>query len=140
MIDTESSPPESRLMRLTEGGTPVLVGQRCRRCGRVAFPPDPYGCEACGAGPGELDPQDLAASGTVHAVAVVHRHHREFPPTPFTVASILLDDGPQLKAVLVEDSADAAVGERVGGVAEPEGSPLPLRFGRSTSARNEGGA
>jgi uncharacterized OB-fold protein len=99
----------------------------------VAFPPDPYGCEQCGAGVSELDEVELAAEGTIHAVATVHRHHRPEPPTPFTVATIVLDDEVTLKGVLV-DPAGAVVGARVRGVTVPAGeddggTPLvDLRF------------
>lgn len=109
----EVRPRHPRLMKL--GEPPIIVGHRCRRCDRVAFPPDPYGCERCGATAEDLDPVELAAVGTVHAVATVHRHHRPRPETPFTVATIVLDDGVTLKAVLTGDRP-AAVGDRVEGM------------------------
>ncbi len=124
------SQPTPELMGTASDGAPFLVGQRCRKCSRVAFPPDPYGCEACGALIDQLDATELRAAGVVQAVATVHRHHREVPPTPFTVAAIVLDDGPLLKAVLADESAAAQVGDRVRGVTEPADSPLPLRFTR----------
>ncbi len=101
------------------GDPPTIVGQECGRCGRRAFPPDPYACEACGAGVEDLTTTDLAANGTIHAVATVHRHHHPRPETPFTVATIVLDDGITLKAVLEGDIASAEVGARVRGVTVP---------------------
>ncbi len=98
----------------------MIVGHRCRSCGRVAFPPDPYACEQCGADGSELDEVELAASGEIRAVATVHRHHRPEPPTPFTVATIVLDDGVSLKGVLT-DGPGAEVGARVRGVTVPAG-------------------
>ncbi len=130
MSDTDDHSPTS-LLRLDDHGRPVLIGHRCSDCGRVAFPPDPHACEACGAIAERLEPYDLGAVGTVQATAVVHRHHRDVPPTPFVVSSILLDDGPLLKAVMTTDSFDIAVGERVRGITEPPDSPLPLRFARA---------
>ncbi len=124
------SQPTPDLMGTASDGTPFLIGQQCRHCARVAFPPDPYGCEACGALIDQLEPIELRAAGVVQAVATVHRHHRDVPPTPFTVAAIVLDDGPLLKAVLTDRSSEADVGDRVCGVAEPPDSPLPLRFAR----------
>lgn len=124
------SHPPPELLGTASDGTPFLIGHRCQHCSRVAFPPDPYGCESCGALLDQLEPTELRASGVVQAVATVHRHHREVPPTPFTVAAIVLDDGPLLKAVLADESADAQVGDCVRGVAEPADSPLPLRFAR----------
>jgi hypothetical protein len=69
-----------------------------------------------------LQRRELDAVGTIRAVAVVHRHHRPFPATPFTVAWVVLDDGIALKAVLVGDpeqerSDPPAVGAAVRGVA-----------------------
>ena len=106
------------------GDPPTIVGHRCQRCGRTAFPPDPYGCEACGAAAEQLSPAELAASGAIHAVATVHRHHHPRPETPFTVATIVLDGGVTLKGVLASgagrrDPAGAAVGDRVVGVLVP---------------------
>lgn len=105
------------LMRL--GDPPTIIGHRCRSCGRRAFPPDPYGCEQCGAARDELDEIELAPTGTIHAVATVHRHHRPKPETPFSVATIVLDDGIALKAVLTGDLAPARVGARVRAVTVP---------------------
>lgn len=116
------------------GDPPVILGQECGRCGRRAFPPDPYGCEQCGAEAGELATVELEAAGTIHAVATVHRHHNPAPETPFTVATIVLDDGITLKAVLHGDEAGAEVGARVHGVTvasetDDEGTALvDLRF------------
>jgi uncharacterized protein len=104
-------------MRL--GEPPVIIGHRCRRCQRVAFPPDPYGCERCGVGADELEPVDLRAAGTIHARATVHRHHRPRPETPFTVVTIVLDDGVTLKGILEGDPTGVEVGQKVEGVTVP---------------------
>lgn len=112
---------------VTLGDPPTIVGQRCEDCGRRAFPPDPYGCEQCGAATERLTPIELAATGVIHAVATVHRHHHPRPQTPFTVATIVLDDGITLKGVLADDpdadretgSEVAAVGTRVRGTLVP---------------------
>lgn len=101
------------------GDPPTILGQRCLRCERRAFPPDPYGCEQCGAGVEQLAPIELTASGTIHAVVTVHRHHHPRPETPFTVATIVLDDGITLKGILDGDLSAANVGARVRGVTVP---------------------
>jgi len=111
-----------QLIRLAPAGSdssPTIVGQVCGACGRRSFPPDPYGCEACGAPVDRLTTTELAATGVIHAVATVHRHHHPRPETPFTVATIVLDDGVTLKGVLTGDTSAAAVGARVRGVAVP---------------------
>ncbi len=105
------------LVRL--GDPPTIVGQRCRACDRTAFPPDPFGCERCGAEVDQLDEVELGATGSIHAVATVRRHHRPRPETPFTVATIVLDSGVSLKAVLDGDGSGAEVGDRVRGITVP---------------------
>jgi uncharacterized OB-fold protein len=100
----------------TVGDPPTILGQECGACGRRFFPPDPYGCERCGAGIDALSEIELGASGSIHAVATVHRHHHPRPETPFTVATIVLDDGITLKGVLEGDPSGATVGTRVNGV------------------------
>ena len=112
----------------------VIVGHRCTRCERAAFPPDPYGCEQCGAEADQLEPVELSARGRIHSLATVHRHHDDAMETPFTVATIVLDDGPSVKAVLIGDLTEAAVGTDVVGVTEATGHDddgielLDLRF------------
>jgi uncharacterized OB-fold protein len=98
------------------GGRSMLNGTRCPACGRVATPPEPYGCEQCGALVDTLEVVELAAVGTVHGTATVHRHHRPDPPTPFTVVEVVLDAGPALKGVLAAGSDPVAIGDRVEGV------------------------
>ena len=101
-----------RLLKLTD--PPIMLGPRCTRCHRVAFPPDPYGCEKCGSQRDDLEVLDLEARGTVRAVATVHRHHHASPPTPFTVAVIELVGGPVIKAIVA--GGEVRVGVAVEGV------------------------
>ena len=107
-----SQPRHPQLLKMTD--PPVMVGHRCAICLRIAFPPDPYGCEKCGALATELDEFELEAKGSVRAVAKVHRHHHPSPSTPFTVGVVELVAGPVLKAI-VEGEA-VAVGDSVIGV------------------------
>lgn len=97
-----------------EGDRVSIHASRCGQCDLVAFPPERYGCERCGAPPSEHHAVSLGTDGEVLARATVHRHHRPDPPTPFTVIEILLDDGPALKALYVGE-VDAAIGARVTG-------------------------
>lgn len=116
------------------------MGHQCRRCDRRAFPPDPYGCERCGADASQLDSVGLPPTGVVHAVAQVHRHHHDYPAIPFTVATIVLDDGITLKGILDDNDEDNAggtgIGDRVTAIAVPwrhddDGNEiLDLRFRR----------
>lgn len=97
---------------------PLLIGHRCNKCQRAAFPPDPFGCERCGAMPSDLAPLELSPTGVIHAVATVHRHHHPRPETPFTVATITLDEGATVKGVMTGDPETAQIGSRVHGVLE----------------------
>lgn len=121
----------------------VIIGHRCTDCGRAAFPPDPFGCEQCGATTDRLEETELSARGQIHALATVHRHHHDRPETPFTVATIVLDDGPTLKAVLTGDLEGAGVGSEVVGVTTPWDSEgdvetVDLRFSLSSRvSKNE---
>lgn len=101
-----------RLLRLTD--PPSILGHQCIGCRRVAFPPDPYGCEGCGSLSGDLEEFVLEARGTVRAVATVHRHHQPSPATPFTVAVIELTGGPVIKAIVA--GTGVSVGTEVEGV------------------------
>ena len=94
----------------------ALAATRCPACGRLATPPEPYGCEGCGAPAATLEPIELAATGSVRATATVHRHHKPDPATPFTVVEVALDGGgPALKGVLAPGLDPPAIVERVGG-------------------------
>jgi uncharacterized protein len=80
---------------------PVLHGQRCGDCGALSFPPNPYGCERCGASHDRLAPQELAGAGELLAFATVHLHPGDDIDAPFTVGVIELDDGPCVRATLI---------------------------------------
>jgi hypothetical protein len=103
-----------------EGDSPPLFGQRCARCGYVAFPPNPYGCEACGAEPAELEPRPLAGAGRLAAFATVHLHPGREIEAPFTIGVIVLDDGPALRATLTcRTDEGLEIGDRVRSVLVP---------------------
>lgn len=105
-----------------EGAHPPLRGQRCSECERLAFPPNPYGCEVCGALPGRLEPRDLAGAGTLHAFATVHLHQGKGIEAPFVVGTIVLDDGPAIRAILTpRTDAGLSIGDRVRSVLVPAG-------------------
>jgi uncharacterized OB-fold protein len=91
----------------------MLPASRCLRCGLIASPPEPYGCESCGTPAAELERIDVEVAGTVRSHATVHRHHKPEPATPFTVVQVTLDAGPALKGVLSGDRV--AIGDRVRG-------------------------
>jgi hypothetical protein len=86
----------------------TLHGVRCVECGAVLFPPNPHGCERCGAI--TLEPAEVAAAGTLRSFAVVHLHPRR--ATPYTIGEIELDAGPTVRALL-SPAAEPRIGSRV---------------------------
>lgn len=96
------------------GEPPALLATRCTACGRTLFPPREYGCEACGAGPDQLERVELAGRGEIEAVAVVHRGFSPDPPTPYAVAQIRLEEGFVIEALLADcDAAELRPGQPV---------------------------
>lgn len=89
---------------------PALIGSSCTQCCTNFFPPLAIGCERCGHT--ELVPVTLAAAGKVHATATVHLHAGKDIKAPFTVAEIVLDDGPLIRALLTEVTFDDVIGAR----------------------------
>ena len=129
------------------GEQPPLLGQHCTACGRVAFPPNPYGCEACGAEPDSLEPRELAGRGSLAAFATVHLHVGKGIEAPFTVGVVVLDDGPALRATLTCRSDEGlSIGDRVESVLVSQGTDdednetVELRFEPLPSTRSEGDA
>lgn len=83
-----------------------LRGQRCGNCGHIAFPPNPYGCEVCGmSGDGIADVR-LAGRGRLLAFATTNHANQRDIPVPYTVASIELEDGPVIRALMTGPTDD----------------------------------
>lgn len=94
-------------------GVAKLKGRRCD-CGYTFFPPQDYGCEACGAGPEKLSPVDLSGRGVLESFVTVHKHRFGTPKPPFCVGTIRLDDGPSIVALLAcADEEGLAIGQTV---------------------------
>ena len=121
--------------RLGADGQPRLKGVRCA-CGHVGFPYQVFGCERCGSL--DLQPVDLTARGVIAACAVVPMILSAGPPPPFAVASVLLEEGPMVRVLLVGlglGPGDTVEGVMVSSAAGNEGDEtLDLRFGRPSSA------
>jgi uncharacterized protein len=119
---------KASLIGLDENGEPCLRAVRCAACGSLAFPPQHYGCERCGAT--ELADVSLESRGTVIASSMVHVHAQPAPATPFAMAEVRLDDGPVVRARLSTCGFDPH-GRRVHGVlreTEPESGILEFQF------------
>jgi uncharacterized OB-fold protein len=112
-------------------GQPALLGGRCQACGFVFFPMQTYGCEACGST--DLTPAALAGRGKLTSFARVHVHASPGRQAPFTVGSIVTDDGAVVRALIDAVSEDAlSYGAAMVAVLAPETRPgrgeFDLRF------------
>jgi uncharacterized OB-fold protein len=93
-----------------------LSGRTCRRCELLTIPGEPYACERCGAPHEEHVDTECDSAGRIRAIAVVHRHARKEPATPFTIVEVELDAGPVIRAQLTGSQlASASIGNRVAG-------------------------
>lgn len=111
MPDSFSAPP---LFSAAPDAIPKLNGGRCRACGYVFFPPQSYGCEICGALGDQLEPSALTGEGVLRSFATVHLHQGKGIEAPFTVGVVLLDDGPAIRALLMERTdAGLKIGDRM---------------------------
>ncbi len=121
---------------------PALNGGRCQACGYVFFPPQHYGCEACGAPPEKLEPMSLRGTGALHSFATVHLHQGKSIEVPFTIGVIVLDDGPTTRSLLTARTDEGLkIGDRVESILVPSGSDehgvevVELRFTKVGGAR-----
>lgn len=114
---TSRASAEPTLYDADTPGTPTLHGRRCSACGHIFFPPQDYGCEACGATPEHLAVEDLAGIGTLIASAAVLRH----PLAPFAVGTVILDAGPPVRAVIETPGTRLLPGTRVHASLVPSG-------------------
>ncbi|MCZ7536975.1 MAG: zinc ribbon domain-containing protein [Acidimicrobiia bacterium] len=106
---TRRVPVEPTLYDADGSAAPVLHGRRCASCGHAFFPPQGYGCEACGALPELLAPEEMPGAGTLVASVDVRSH----PLAPFTVGIIALDAGPAIRAVIETQGATLTPGTRM---------------------------
>ena len=86
----------------------AIVVQRCASCATLQHPPEEV-CAACGAM--AFDHVELAPTGTVHSLTVVHyaANAALADAVPYTVVLVSLDDAPQLRVVGNLDG-DVAIG------------------------------
>ncbi len=64
----------------------LLRGTLCKACGSLQFPPQPYGCEACGADASLLEDHVFSSRGTLRTYTTVHLDQKL--ETPFQVAEV----------------------------------------------------
>ena len=64
----------------------LLRGVRCDECGSVLFPPQHYGCEACGADETHLAEALVPSEGKLRSFTTVYVHQKL--ETPYQVAEV----------------------------------------------------
>jgi len=99
---------EPTLYSVDEDGIPTLAGVR-DTSGFVSYPQQDAGSLLNGDHDAQLTPVPLSGRGRIHATATVRLHPSPDIETPFTVASIVLDEGPLVRGVL-----DVAESGRIG--------------------------
>lgn len=113
-------------------GAPMIFAGRCTHCGKVSFPRQAYGCEACGAHGGALVDVELEATGELISFAEVHRYRGTDMDTPFVMAEVRLDCGLLLRGTLaLRRASELKVGARLRGTlaaGDRQGSPFEMRF------------
>src|SRR3546814_232239 len=106
------------------GGSLTLRGQKCAICNRIAFPPNPYGCEKCGAPVSDLSDHLLRGRGRLNAFATTWYGSSKTVAVPYTVGVIALEDGPVIRALLTHPTDEALkVGAAVCAVLAPGSAP-----------------
>ena len=77
---------------------PALVGQRCRACGKVAFPRKRV-CPACFGE--DLDDRPLSTTGTLHTYTCSYLGSPHLPP-PYLLGFVDVPEGIRLLSLLVD--------------------------------------
>jgi uncharacterized OB-fold protein len=122
-ISTISTVAEPLLYGADDTGAPYLAGMRCRSCGYVDYPAQPFGCQRCGSAERQLEGLRLDPAGSVFASTTVHQHAGNGVTPPFTIAAIKLDSGPVLRGTMI-DNTPLPPGNRVTGVLVPVADDL----------------
>ncbi|MFT3852501.1 MAG: hypothetical protein QM733_07180 [Ilumatobacteraceae bacterium] len=115
----------SRDLWSLDDGAPVLHGVRCLACGATMFPPQRYGCEACGAFGDRLVDTTIPTEGRLHSYTTVYLHPKL--PTPFLVGEIATSAGPLVRTRLAVDSP--VLGMPVVGHVVDDGERQQIEFG-----------
>lgn len=113
---------------------PLLLASRCSGCGRVSFPRQSFGCEACGAHGPQMTEIEISARGALMSFAFVRKHMGQDIEAPFGLGEIRLEDGPLIRCTLIDglDENKLRIGQQLIGVLahNPKSSAdvLELRF------------
>ncbi|MBY8863398.1 hypothetical protein K7711_43505 [Nocardia sp. CA2R105] len=126
---------EPALYSVDDAGKPTLLGAR-DTAGNVTFPYQTFGSEHTGDHGPDLTQVGFAGTGTVLATTKVFGHPAQDRDSAFTVASIVLDEGPMIRGVLSAGTA-AHIGDKVRAITCPvtrDGTEVAeLRFALAAS-------
>lgn len=86
----------------TDTSPSLLTGCHCKACDALSFPMQPYGCEFCGST--DTRPSSLSGQGRILAFVTVHLHASPDRKAPFSVATIVTDEGLVLEGLIAPAS------------------------------------
>ena len=103
--DASGPRPIVEFLKIPQGGTPYLEGQKCRKCSAV-FLGERLTCSSCGTS-GSFEAIRLSNRGELYVFSIVHR---SFPgiEVPYVSAIVDLDGGGTVKGNLIGIEPDPA--------------------------------
>ncbi|MFW0797797.1 OB-fold domain-containing protein [Gordonia sp. CPCC 205515] len=116
-MTTTKRSAEPLVYDIAEDGRPILTGVR-DTSGHISFPYQQFGSLCNGDHDAQLTPVDLSGRGRVQAAVTIEHHADPDVRTPFTLADIILDEGPVVRGVLTA-TVDGFVGTLVEATTEP---------------------
>jgi uncharacterized OB-fold protein len=88
-----------------------LVGSKCKKCGKIYFPPRVF-CKKCGNG--ELEEYKLKEEGKVHTFTIIHVAPSGFEHrVPYCIGIIELEDGVKITGEIVGEIEKVKIGSKV---------------------------
>jgi len=115
-------PGSSQLFAL-EDDIPMLLGVECSRCHLTWFPRVLLGCERCGSYGDDLTPRTFSSAGRLISSAEIKQVDGQY----FTLASIALEDGPVIRAIL-DDEVPVSINDTVRASVIEDGDELAIRL------------
>jgi uncharacterized OB-fold protein len=89
-----------------------MLGTKCETCGRHFFPPRTF-CPDCRRA-GKIVDYKFIGSGTVITYSVIHTASEQYEAlTPYVIAIVKLDEGPQITTQIVCRPDDVKIGMKV---------------------------
>jgi uncharacterized OB-fold protein len=89
-----------------------MLGTKCETCGRHFFPPRTF-CPDCRRA-GKIVDYKFIGSGTIVTYSVIHTASEQYEAlTPYVIAIVKLDEGPQITTQIVCRPDDVKIGMKV---------------------------